>query len=530
MSRPAVATYLTGLAPDRHRVLDDASDALPETVATLAELLGRRGFRTAAFPDSSLLGRPSGLLRGFEVVDDPPFAGFGVERLVPKRRPAAEQVENVRAWLAAIAPAERFLIWIHSTQPLERQMLVGSSAQGKEPGEPGEDEREESPGPRESDPTLRAVEEFDTALGRILDALDAVPGGVAVVLAGTFGEVSGAEDELPGMGFSLGERALRVPVVARMPAGSPALRGAGAAVWAPDVPATLARLGGVELPGSEGVALFSEVPGERRLFAWSRATLDQMGWRPQQALREAGLLRVQGLEDRTLRLGGGAGPIDRARADALAAALAARPVPAARGLSLDELRPQLEARGLALRPLPREGRDFGPASRRREAAERVWRSRVFLYRDRPRFAVRALARAAAADPDSLAALLDRGQLLLSPGGDVARGRPLLERAAALYPTSFEAVHGYVHAHWEERWREMEPVLEMLARERPGDADVLYDLACARSKAADLERAERYLRAAIEAGFRHWEGMEVDPDLRPLREAGRFAEVLREYRR
>ena len=50
MTRPAVTTYLTGLAPDRHGVTDDLTTSLSNQIPTLATLLSERGYATAAFP------------------------------------------------------------------------------------------------------------------------------------------------------------------------------------------------------------------------------------------------------------------------------------------------------------------------------------------------------------------------------------------------------------------------------------------------------------------------------------------------
>jgi hypothetical protein len=56
------------------------------------------------------------------------------------------------------------------------------------------------------------------------------------------------------------------------------LRPAGAHVWAPDVAATIAALGGVTLDGSPGVDLRREPAADRTTFAWSRAPREQLGW------------------------------------------------------------------------------------------------------------------------------------------------------------------------------------------------------------------------------------------------------------
>ena len=47
---------------------------------------------------------------------------------------------------------------------------------------------------------------------------------------------------------------------------------------------------------------------------------------------------------------------------------------------------------------------------------------------------------------------------------------------------------------------------------------------------DVDEAQDYLRASIEAGFKRWNQMETDADLRNLRESGLYAELLREYNR
>ena len=59
--------------------------------------------------------------------------------------------------------------------------------------------------------------------------------------------------------------------------------------------------------------------------------------------------------------------------------------------------------------------------------------------------------------------------------------------------------------------------------------MLYDLACTRSLAGELDESEDFLRRSIESGYRMFDHMESDPDLRNLRESGRLSQVLMEYR-
>jgi arylsulfatase A-like enzyme/tetratricopeptide (TPR) repeat protein len=69
MTLPTHASILTGLTPPRHGVRVNGSE-LDASVPTLAELLGRSGYRTGAFVGSFVLDARFGLSRGFGVYDD----------------------------------------------------------------------------------------------------------------------------------------------------------------------------------------------------------------------------------------------------------------------------------------------------------------------------------------------------------------------------------------------------------------------------------------------------------------------------
>jgi arylsulfatase A-like enzyme/thioredoxin-like negative regulator of GroEL len=69
MTLPSHASILTGLIPPRHGVHVNGSE-LDTSVPTLAELLGRSGYRTGAFVGSFVLDARFGLSRGFGVYDD----------------------------------------------------------------------------------------------------------------------------------------------------------------------------------------------------------------------------------------------------------------------------------------------------------------------------------------------------------------------------------------------------------------------------------------------------------------------------
>jgi tetratricopeptide (TPR) repeat protein len=71
--------------------------------------------------------------------------------------------------------------------------------------------------------------------------------------------------------------------------------------------------------------------------------------------------------------------------------------------------------------------------------------------------------------------------------------------------------------------------ERLARLRPDDAVVLYNLACSYSLLNDLPRAREAMARAIARGYDDWDHLERDQDLENLRSDGEFAEYFRGLR-
>ncbi len=539
MSRPAVATYLTALAPDRHGVRDELFLALPKTTPTLATALSERGYRTAAFPGSSLLGHGSGLLRGFETVDDPPFTPIGPHKILPLARPAAWSVNNFKLWLAELPAGERYFAWLHFPSPmldqLERatpgQIQLGKRAQGfkRKKARQGETEGEaaaEQTAYEENAGKPSALEEFDEAVGGILKAL-AERGELEkalVIVAPTMGDISGGATDAVGPGYSLEERAIRVPIIALFPKGSREPRDSASAVWAPDVPATIADIAGVGLHSeAEGLSLLEEPDDGRTIFSFSWATLDQMGWPALRAARARGVKLLEGYEEVALRLDGAERPIAEEDKEQLRQALLERADPAPFAVEFEEVRDWLAERGVEPRPVAASGRPFGPANERRQVTDYLWRSRLILDEKHAFRAMNLYRHILERDPDARAALMEQGQLVALSGSSEAL--PILKEAAKRYPTDPEVLHWLAHAVWTESHEDAEILLDTLLRYMPHDGDVLYDKACARSLSGDVDGAIEYLGAAIDAGYRRWEIIETDRDLRALRERPEFHELL-----
>jgi len=529
MTRPAVASYLTGLAPDRHGIRDDLFAFLDESTPTLATRLAEQGYRTAAFPDSSFLGFSSGLLRGFEVIDDPPNIPLGPARWFPVTRPAEQTATDFEAWLDALPDGMPYFAWLHFTQPLNGQWFPGAlAARTLEPRAKGKEAESTPSAAKLTDPPsaeeLAAAEqdamtEFDDALRRVLDVLR-VRGeldAALVVVAGTQGDPRGGESDPVGPGFSLGPQAVEVPVIVHFPAGTGSELDASRTVWGPDIPATIAELAQIELaPHAEGLSLLRPEPEDRIVFAWSWAPLDQMVWPALRAARS-------GAEVVHERAGGESDGRER-----FAEALAARGDSPAPAVALESIRPLLAELDIEVDPLPLVGRDSVSAEDQRRTSELLWNARAVMRGGGTGMALRLYAQITDQDPTNLGAWLDRGQILSVARPE--RGRKVLGRALVRYPTNLELLHWYAHAIWGESSESAERLLRVILPYKPQEADVLYDLACTRSLADDLDASETFLRQAIEAGYRNWQHMESDPDLRKLRESGRFSELLREYRR
>ncbi|MFQ5749237.1 MAG: sulfatase-like hydrolase/transferase, partial [Planctomycetota bacterium] len=95
---PSHTTMLTGVEVLEHGARSNEF-RVPDRLATLAELLHARGYRTAGVVSNGVLRGAAGFSRGFEVFDDLPVARGGSARLL--RRTA-----DAQTWLGWFLPAE----------------------------------------------------------------------------------------------------------------------------------------------------------------------------------------------------------------------------------------------------------------------------------------------------------------------------------------------------------------------------------------------------------------------------------------
>jgi tetratricopeptide (TPR) repeat protein len=86
-------------------------------------------------------------------------------------------------------------------------------------------------------------------------------------------------------------------------------------------------------------------------------------------------------------------------------------------------------------------------------------------------------------------------------------------------------------HYTQRGRITEglKVDERLARLEPGNPLVFYNLACSYSLSGELDRAANALEKALQLGYRDFDWLAKDPDLKPLRTHAAFDELRAKMR-
>ena|SRR5208282_3622447 len=86
-------------------------------------------------------------------------------------------------------------------------------------------------------------------------------------------------------------------------------------------------------------------------------------------------------------------------------------------------------------------------------------------------------------------------------------------------------------HYTQRGRISEglKVDERLARLEPGNPLVFYNLACSYSLSGDFDQAAGALEKALQLGYRDFDWLARDPDLKPLRGHAAFDELKAKIR-
>ncbi len=264
---------LTGLYPYQHGVRENSGFRLDARFPTIATLLSRSGFATAAFVGAFPLDARYGLNRGFDIYDDRYPSGVTAYDFAVPERPGTEVVSLALDWYRKNEGRRRFL-WVHLYDP-------------HAPYLPPAPFRERYAG----DPYLGEVAATDAALGPLLELLEGKEkSSTLVVVTGDHGEALGDHGELTHGLFAY-EATLKIPLVVwcrgRVKPGRSALQ-----VGHVDILPTVLALAGATPPADlPGRSLVQAVGGETTYFESLSASLNR-GWAPLTGVISDGLKYV----------------------------------------------------------------------------------------------------------------------------------------------------------------------------------------------------------------------------------------------
>lgn len=274
-------TILTGLLPSDHGVTDFAVP-LATSHATLAELLKKQGYHTAAFIGAVILDSKSlapGLDHGFDFYDNFPQHSTSKSRWGRVERRGMDVVHHAEKWLSAHPAGPRFA-WIHLYDP-------------HDPYEP--------PPPYSEKYNTHLydgeIAYADSALGQFIAYLKthAWLDGSLVVVVGDHGEGLGQHGE-DTHGIFLYDSTTHVPLIMKLPHANTPGAVIDAQVRTTDIMPTILDLAAVPVPDRlDGESLrpyFSGSGSDRTAFGETDYPL-RFGWAPLRSVRETGFKFIE---------------------------------------------------------------------------------------------------------------------------------------------------------------------------------------------------------------------------------------------
>ncbi|MAB81409.1 MAG: hypothetical protein CMJ89_18880 [Planctomycetes bacterium] len=274
LTLPAHASLLTGLYPAGHGLRDNGAGCLPAAAETLAETLGRSGWRSRAAVAAFVLDPCFGLDQGFESYSAPPREPNTMEINVVQLR-AKEMIERAMADLDELSRSDRpFFYWLHLYDPHAPFDAPGTTAVGQRSGMSQRDLYEAE------------IRYADRELGKLFEHLKRLGLWEDLIVAFVSDHGEGLDDgKEKTHGFFVFDQTVRIPLVLRHP-DLPAGRFAGP-VSIVDIAPTL--LGALELGfdprAFDGVDLGPRIRAEaddegRLLVMESYESYVSHGWAP----------------------------------------------------------------------------------------------------------------------------------------------------------------------------------------------------------------------------------------------------------
>jgi len=118
LTLPSHVSILTGTYPYYHNVRDNNNFQLNSDAITLAEVLLKEGYKTAAFVAAFVLHRKFGLSQGFQIFND----DFSLGRrtaLIYAEKDAKAVTDSAIQWLSTFSGEKPLFLWVHYYDPHE---------------------------------------------------------------------------------------------------------------------------------------------------------------------------------------------------------------------------------------------------------------------------------------------------------------------------------------------------------------------------------------------------------------------------
>ena len=285
---PSMASMLTSLYPSYHAVSQQARSALRPDSLSVAQVLRRAGYHTAAFVSNPVLDRGRRFGRGFEIYDTR-MPDHERNRRRAYERGAEDTTDAVLEW-AVRRPRRPFFVWVHYQDPHGPYDAPGAAPVRDEPGEPTLAVLERHSGlggipAYQALPGLHTqaayekryldeIRYLDRHVARLFEGLEELELRPAVLFSADHGEAFGEDGFFFAHGHSVSLDQIRVPLLwrPRRPGPSRVLKTPVSLV---DVAPTLLGLAGIAAPeGFQGRTLPLDAEGEaadgRPIFAEHR--------------------------------------------------------------------------------------------------------------------------------------------------------------------------------------------------------------------------------------------------------------------